>query len=373
LSIETQADVVKAGPESVNLQKLIVAINSVMEGKVNIVRSLFVAGLLAGLPMVANAQQKAPPVKLVSSIPLPDLKDGDFDHFTADVEGNRLFVTAEENSKVEVFDTKTNKLIHTIDGLKAPHSMLYRGDLKKLFVVDSDLGEVRIYETTSYKPAGTIKVRDGADSSGYDPSTKFLYVVDGGKDAKLPNAYLDIIDTTEAKKVGEIKMDSDDVEAMAFDPSSSRMFVDIRGNSTVEVVDRDKRAVIATWPIADAKGLTTISFDSAAHRLYIGARQPAKLYVMDSDSGKVVTSVAAPAMVDDACFSAAQKRIYFAGTEFTDVFEIKDADHLERIGHIPTSFRAKTAILVPELNRFYVAVPHHGAKTAAIRVYETVL
>src|SRR6202166_4676800 len=226
-----------------------------MEDKVNRVSvntaKLFLfAGLVAALPAVAQTQAKESakaPVKLVHSIPLPDLKDGDFDHFTADVEGNRLFVTAEENSKVEVFDTKTNKLIHTIDGLKAPHSMLYRGDLKKLFVVDSDLGEVRIYETTSYKPAGTIKVRDGADSSGYDPSTKFLYVVDGGKDAKLPNAYLEIIDTTEGKRIGEIKMDSDDVEAMAFDPSSSRMFIDIRGTSNVEVIDRDKRTVTATW------------------------------------------------------------------------------------------------------------------------------
>src|ERR1700680_2274120 len=326
----------------------------------------------------APSKQEGPssnkaPLKLVQSIPLPGLKDGDFDHFAVDVEGNRLFLTAEENSKVEIFDLNTNKLIHTISDLKAPHSMLYRGDLKKLFVVDSDLGEIKIYDTTTYEPAGNIKVREGADSNGYDPSTKYMYVVDGGKDAKLPNAYLDIIDTTEAKKVGEIKMDSDDVEAMAFDKSSPRMFVDIRGNSTVEVIDRDKRSVIATWPVTGAKGLTTISFDAANHRLYIGARQPAKLYVMDSDSGKVVTSVAAPAMVDDACFSAAQKRIYFAGTEFTDVFEIKDADHLERIGHIPTSFRAKTAILVPELNRFYVAVPHHGAKAAAIRVYETVL
>src|SRR5260370_42442076 len=263
---------------------MIVAINSVMEAKVNIVRGLFVAGLLAGLPMVANAQVKAPPVKLVHSIPLPDLKDGDFDHFTADVEGNRLFVTAEENSKVEVFDTKTNKLIHTIDGLKAPHSMLYRGDLKKLFVVDSDLGEVRIFETTSYKPAGTIKVRDGADSSGYDASTTLLYVVDGGNDARLPNACMEIIFTTEAKKVGEIKMDSDDVAAMAFDPNSSRMFIDIRGSSTVEDIDREKREVTATWPVPGAKGLTTISFDSANHRLYIGARQPAKLYVNDADS-----------------------------------------------------------------------------------------
>src|ERR1700680_4711982 len=345
-----------------------------MEGKVNIVKSLFLAGLLGVLPMVAVAQQKAPaPLKLVQSIPLPDLKEGDFDHFVIDLEGNRLFSTAEENSKVLVFDTKTNKLIHSIDDLKAPHSMLFRGDLKKLFVIDGDLGEVKIYDTTTYKLDGSIKVREGADSSGYDPSTKYLWVVDGGKDAKLPNAYLVIIDTTEGKKIGEIKMDSDDVEAMAFDPTSSRVFVDIRGNSTVEVIDKDKRTVTATWPVSGAKGLTTISFDSANHRLYIGGRQPAKLWVMDSDSGKVVTSVDAPAMVDDACFSAAQKRIYFAGTEFTDVFEIKDGDHLERIGHIATSFRAKTAILVPELNRFYVSVPRHGTKTAAVRVYETVL
>src|SRR6202022_3033414 len=150
--------------------------------------------------------------------------------------------------------------------------MLFRGDLKKLFVVDSDLGEVRIYDTTSYDQAGTIKVRDGADSSGYDPSTKYLYVVTGGKDAKLPNAYLEIIDTTDAKKVGEIKMDSDDVEAMAFDPSSPRGFIDIGGNSTVEVIDREKREGTATWPVPGAKGLTTISFDSANHRLYLGAR-----------------------------------------------------------------------------------------------------
>src|ERR1700692_2368750 len=185
------------------------AINSVMEGKVNRVKSVFLVGLLAGVPMAAQTQSKESakaPVKLLQSIPLPDLKDGDFDHFAVDLEGNRLFATAEENSKVEVFDTKTNKLIHTIDGLKAPHSMLFRGDLKKLFVVDSDLGEVRIYDTASYKPAGTIKVREGADSSGYDPSTKYLYVVTGGKDAKLPNAYVEIIDTTEGKQSGDIKM-----------------------------------------------------------------------------------------------------------------------------------------------------------------------
>jgi DNA-binding beta-propeller fold protein YncE len=343
-----------------------------MEVKMNRVKVLILAGALIGMPTATKCQDKAP-LKLLQVISLPDLKDGDFDHFAVDLEGNRLFATAEENGKVEVFDLKSNKLIHTISDLKAPHSMLFRSDLQKLFVVDSDLGEIKMYETKSYQSVGSIKVRDGADSSGYDPSTKYLYVVDGGKDAKLPNAYLDIIDSTAAKKAGEIKIDSDDVEAMAFDKSGPRIFVDVRGNSTVEVVDREKRTVIATWPIPEAKGLTTIAFDAANHRLYVGARQPAKLYVLDSDSGKVITSVPAPAMVDDMAFDPGQKRIYFAGTEFTDVFKVDDTDHLERIGHIPTAFRAKTAILVPELNRFYLAVPHHGAKPAAVRVYETVL
>ncbi len=120
---------------------------------VMILSAVFLA-LVAG----ASAQQK-PVLEPLQTIPLPELKDGDFDHFTADVAGDRLFATAEENSKVLVLDLKTNKLIHTISDLKAPHSLLYRADLKKLFVVDGDLGEIKIYETDSYKPVGSIKLK----------------------------------------------------------------------------------------------------------------------------------------------------------------------------------------------------------------------
>src|SRR5258708_20324372 len=103
------------------------------------------AGLLA-LVTGAWAQQK-PVLELVQTTSLPELKDGDFDHFTADVAGNRLFATAEENSKVLVFDLKTNELIHTISVLKARTSMLNQADLKNLFLLDSDLAEIKIFMT----------------------------------------------------------------------------------------------------------------------------------------------------------------------------------------------------------------------------------
>jgi len=113
-----------------------------------------------------------------------------------------------------------------------------------------------------------------------------------------------------------------------------------------------------------------MAFDEDAHRLFLGTRVPGKLVVVDSDSGKVLTSYPAAAMVDDMAYDAQSKRIYFAGTEFLDVFHQKDADHYGRIGHVATSFRAKTGVLIPELKRYYLAVPHHEKQTAELRVYE---
>src|ERR1700737_4093937 len=98
----------------------------------------------------AKAEDGAP-LKLVHTIPLPGLKDGDFDHFAPDVEGHRLFLTAEENGKVEVLDTSTNQLIHTIDDLKAPHAIFYRKDLKKLFIVDGTGSPVKVYDSDNYQ------------------------------------------------------------------------------------------------------------------------------------------------------------------------------------------------------------------------------
>jgi hypothetical protein len=75
-------------------------------------------------------------------------------------------------------------------------------------------------------------------------------------------------------------------------------------------------------------------------------------------------------MVDDMAFDPASKRIYIPCNEFTVVFQQKDADHYEELGRVPTGFRAKTAILVPQLKRYYVAAPGHEKVPAGVKVYE---
>jgi DNA-binding beta-propeller fold protein YncE len=326
--------------------------------------------LFVALAVSLQAQEKTP-LKLVETIPLPGLKDGDFDHFAPDVDGHRLFITAEENGKVQVLDTDTNKLIHTIEDLKAPHAILYRMDLKKVFIVDGNASAVKVYDSDSYQMTGEIKVAIDADSIAYDPATNYMYVVTGGREAHTPYSLISVIDTNNSKKLRDIKINSNHVEAIVLEKSGPRMFCNITGQNAVGVLDRSKSTLTATWPLpAGAKQNVAMALDEANHRLFTVTRAPGKLIVLDSDSGKVITSLPAVGLVDDMSYDAQHKRIYLAGDQFLDVFEQKDPDHYALLARIPGSFRAKTGILVPELNRYYLAVPHHENKDAEVRVYE---
>src|ERR1700746_1498141 len=87
--------------------------------------------LLAGCAAASDSA----PLKLLQSVDLPKYSV-DFDHFAADVKGNRLFLAAEDHGTLEVFDLKTTRWIKTIKGFEVPHSILYLPASQKLFVTD---------------------------------------------------------------------------------------------------------------------------------------------------------------------------------------------------------------------------------------------
>ena len=315
------------------------------------------------------------PLKLIRSIPLLGLHDGDFDHFALDHEGQWLFLAAEDDSAVEVVNLHSNTVAKTIKCYEKPHSMAYRSDLKKLFVVEGDepAGDVEIFQGDSFEPAGRIQLAPNADSSIYDPSTKYMYVVNGGKGAHMAESFISVIDTTNSTKLADIKIDSDSVQAMAIEKSGPRMFANLVGKSTVAVIDREKRIVIATWPLGqEDKENTALAFDEANHRLFVFARNPGKLIVMDSDSGKIVTTLPCVGQTDDAVYDSASKRLYVAGVPFVYVFEERNPNFYKLLGEIPTAFHSVTSILVPEQKQFYLAVPHHGDTEAKVQIYEIV-
>jgi DNA-binding beta-propeller fold protein YncE len=121
-------------------------------------------------------------------------------------------------------------------------------------------------------------------------------------------------------------------------------------------VDLETRKVLASWPSPEAKGLNGLAFDKVNHRLFSATRNPAKLWILDTNTGRVVATFPCTSYNDHLIFDAARKRIYITGTETASVFEQRDADHYEHIAEVPTGYRAKTSLFVPELNRIYIAL-----------------
>lgn len=331
--------------------------------------------VLVFLGSISVQAQVPGPLKLAQTIPLTGLHDGDFDHFALDAAGQRLFLAAEENSTIMVIDLRTNKVIAKIAGAKAPHSLGYNSESKKLYVVDDGgPNQVEIFDGTSFKLLGTIPMDAHADVSIYDPASKLFYVGNGGRQAKEESTSISVVDTTSDKKVGDIKIDGDRIESIRLEEKSPRMFVNVYYKGIVAVVDRSKQTVEASWSFAqEGKNFGSMALDEADHRLFVHARDPGKVLVIDSSSGKLITSLLCQGDYDDAIWDSATRRLYLIGTPFLKVWQKSaEGDRYDVLGQVPTAFHSITGFLVPSLNRLYIAVNHHGSTDAVVQAYDVV-
>ncbi|HEX7914171.1 hypothetical protein [Rudaea sp.] len=299
--------------------------------------------------------------------------EGDFDHFAVDIKGNRLFLAAEDHNTLEVFELSSLKHLKTIDGLETPHGLLYLPDANKLIVTQTGSdGLTKVIDGASYKIVGSFKHTKGADPMGYDASRKRLYVVAGGRDMKETSTWLVEIDPYTGRNLGELKFATDKIEAMAIEEHGNKIFINVTGKKEMAVVDKNTLKVIATWPIKTEGDNAPLAFDEATHRLFVITRKPGTLIVVNADTGAQIAELKAPERCDQVIFDKRSKRIYALGGDgHTGVFVEKDADHVEPLQTVTTVAGAKTGILVPKLNKLFVAAsPGDTKATAAVLAYD---
>jgi DNA-binding beta-propeller fold protein YncE len=316
-----------------------------------------------------------PPLKLIQRIKMPGITKS-FDHLTADAEGNRLFVAAEWHKSVEVYDMKTGRFVHSITGMRRPHAILYRADLDRIYVTDGDDdgGALRIYDGKSYEQITKIDLLPDTDSIGYDPATKYLYVTNGGEDAKLTYSFLSIIDTTSGEKIGEIKVDSDTIGGMRLETSSSRLYLDEpdkrRSQKTIGVISRDKREPTGAWKVSESKREGALALDEGNRRLFVGLIE-GLVVVFDTKTGEEIGQFPIGKGTDDMVYDPQSRRLYVACDDGAIyVYEQTDPNHYKSLGKVVSGPGARTGRLVPEVRRYFTAVPAHGNKSAELLIYE---
>lgn len=344
---------------------------------------LIVAALGLFVPSRARCQT-TPPMKLIETIPLPNV-EGYFDHMAVDLKGQRLFLPGEHQRTVEVIDLREGKVMHTITGFGGdPRKTIYLPETNEIWVDDGD-STVKAFSGDTYELVRNIPLsghnldkdsRKVPDNGVYEQTTHLFYL--GDRADSTPNAgpkgSIEIVDVKNGSLVASIDVDGKNPAGLVLDPSSSKLYVVMGDTNQVIVIDREKHSVIATWPITGGPEPHAVALDAVNRRLFIGSRvkrghlyRPGKLVVMDADSGRVIDAIDTEGGVDEIEWEPKSKRIYYTGTTgFIDVFKQTNADHYEHLGKVATGAIAKTSLLVPELSRFYSAVPKHVILTPPI-------
>ena len=327
------------------------------------------------VPYTKEFSIKASPpssLRLIQTIAIPNV-NGRIDHMTIDIGGQKLFVAELENNSIDVVDLKAAKRINSIsNGLDEPQGVIFIPEPNRIFVSNRQDGSVDIFDTKSFKLIKKIKLpSEDADNTRFDSNNKLVYVGYG-------EGALGVINATNYSIVSDIKLtghpESFQIEEqMKAIGQQQRIFVNVPASNSIEVVNSQKHTVSATWPISNAQNNFPMALDEANHRLFVGTRDPPKLVVFDTNSGKVISSLDVAKDPDDIFYDAAKKRIYVScGEGFINIFQQqqKDANHYSMITDVPTAPGARTSLLVPELNRFYLAVPHLGDQQSEILVYQ---
>ena len=301
----------------------------------------------------------------VQSIQLPGV-EGRIDHMAADLENGRLFVAALGNNTLEVIDLKAGKRIDEIKDLQEPQDVAYVPEANRLIVSNGGAGTLDIYDGQSLRLINKVELKEDPDNIRYDPTTRRAYVGYGKGDGSA----LGVINAQKNTKAVDIEL-SGHPESFQLESKGKRIFVNVPTAGHVAVVDREKGAVVDTWPIREAKDNFPMALDETDHRLFVGTRSPAKLLVLDTDTGKTVSSLDSSGDADDIFYDAEAKRIYVSGGEgAVSVFEQTDPDDYKLIGKVDTAEGARTSLFVAQSGTLYVAVPHRGNQQAEVRAFK---
>ena len=319
--------------------------------------AMLLAALLA--PTIALAQTSPAPLVLEAKIPLGAVR-GRIDHLGIDVKRRRLFVAELGNNSLGVVDVTAGKVFRTITGFREPQGVAFVPFTDSVYVANAGDGSVRVLHGEDLSPIGRIELGDDADNVRVDDAHRRVLVGYG-------SGALAVIDPATRSKVGDIRLKGHP-ESFRIDETGTQVFVNVPDAREITVVDLAARES-QSLPTPEAAANFPMAIDRNMHRVLVVFRRPATLMALSSQDGHVVARTATCGDADDVFVDARRQRVYVScGEGVVDVFAAEQAGY-RRLARVPTVTGARTSLLMPELDRLFVAVRASSGEPAAIWVF----
>jgi hypothetical protein len=274
---------------------------------------ILTAAVLA-LPTLALAQTG--PYKVLNKYPVGGA--GGMDYVTADAADRQLLIP--RGSRVDIFDLDTLKPIASISPTSGVHGA----------IVDPVAGHgfcsskpVVMWDSKTNKIIKTIDVQGGPDGILFDPFTQHVHILSHS----APN--VTVIDTKDGTLLGTIDLGGSaaPVEQGQSD-GAGKLYISVEVNpGKVAVVDAKTMKLITTYSCGDkAGGLAGLAYDAKNKLIFACGRNPANCVVMNADDGAIIATVPIGAGVDSAAFNPATNEVFVSTGGDGKLTIIKEVD-----------------------------------------------
>ena len=291
-------------------------------------------------------------LRLVGDVELPaHLGEGGFDHAAIHHRRNRLYVAHTANDAVDVIDTRADRYVRSITGLKGVAGALVDEGQDLVFTSNRGENTVGIFSPQSEDTVEKVPAGLRPNGLAYDSDRGVLLCANVG-DPNSPSVTL--IDVRAPRTLVTIPMPGRTRWAI-FDPERRLFFVNIADPPVIVVVGPGSDGNIERRIDVPARGPHGLEIDPSGHRLFCACDE-GKLVSIDSGSGEIRGVLDLSGSPDVVFLSQSLAHLYVAIGD-PGLIDVIDIGAWRTIEVVSTERGAHTIAHDHDSNRVYAFLP----------------
>lgn len=267
-----------------------------------------------------------------------------WDYLGIDTAAHRLYVSA--GSQEDVIDTRTNKLVGTVEGLKGTHGVGISDRDGHGFTSNGGSNSSTEFDLKTLKVIKDIPLPiQRPDGIIYDPASDRIFYFNHDSAAAA-------VDAKTGAVAGTVTLPSKAAEFAAAD-GRGHVFDNMEDSSQEIEIDSHTLKITHTWPLAPCTSPSGLAIDAAHHRLFVGCHNK-MMAIVNSDNGAVVATVPIGTGVDATRFDPGTQLAFSSNGDGTITVIHEDSpDQYTLVGNIPTERGARTMEVNPATHTLY--------------------
>lgn len=284
------------------------------------------------------------PLSLVADVPLPGAAKR-FDYQSLDTTTGRLYISHMHGDRLDVFDTRANKLVASLEGFPGATGVWAVPALHHVYVSATGRHEVAVVDDRSLQVIAWVRGADFPDGIAYAPGERRVFVSDENGGADL------VIDGVTNANVGVIALGGEAGNTHD-DEVSHCIIVAVQTKNEMVAIDPGSMKIVARYHVAcdHPHGFLV---DAPSRLAFVSCEGDSRLLVIDLRSMRTTAAFKVAEGPDVLAFDPGLRRLYVACESGSlEVFEERDGA-LTRLSayHAPHSH---TVAVDPATNRVYL-------------------